>query len=102
MNNKNHNGMVMPIISGVLALGITLVLGAYGYTWSEMKNEQNEKHQWRSEHQQVLDKKFKEVKEGQQKIEELVRRKEEDTSMILKEILDEQRKANEGSKKRSR
>jgi len=102
MGNDNRNSMMMPIIGGVMALGATLVLGAYGYTWSEMKSEQEEKHQWRTEHQQVLDKKFEEVKQGQEKLVDAITKSTDDTKDILKQMLEEQRKSNENMSKQKR
>jgi hypothetical protein len=87
--------MTIKLLGGVISLGTVLVLGGYGYTWSEMKFEQEEKRQWREKHQQVLDKKFEEVKQGQEKLTELINRKEETNNNLLEKILDEQRKANE-------
>lgn len=95
---KKRNGMINPIISGVVFLGITLIMGSYGYIWSEMKGEQDEKREWRKEHQQVLDKRFDKLEQGQDKIQESVNRNEIDNKVLLNEILIEQRKANEVNK----
>jgi esterase/lipase len=85
-------GLMLKIIAGVVSLGTILVLGAYGYTWSEMKGEQDEKRQWRTEHQRVLDKRFDELKQGQEKINDTVNRNTDDTKMMLQQILDEQKR----------
>jgi Spy/CpxP family protein refolding chaperone len=99
MEYRNENGglnkIVITILGGVVFLGITLIMGSYGYIHSEMKVERDEKHEWRKEHQQVLDKKFEELKEGQQKIEDVVNRNEVDNREILREILTEQKKMND-------
>jgi len=100
--------MLMPVISGAIGLGIVLVMGSYAYTWQEMSSEQKEKFEWRKEHQRVLDKRFEEVKRGQDKIEESINKNTDDVKRMFHEILIEQRKANESrfegefNKRRSR
>lgn len=100
----NPHNILVNIIGGVTVLGITLILGSYGYTWGELKAEQDEKHQWRKEHQEVLDKRFDEIKEGQKELqhgqdnlEDLVNRNQDNTKDILKEILEEQKKITDKS-----
>lgn len=87
-----HNGLLISIISGVIALGMTLILGSYGYTWIELKAEQEEKRAWRTEYQRVLDRKFEEVKQGQDKLLSIVHDNNTTTKDILLQILNEQKK----------
>jgi hypothetical protein len=93
-DEKGKNGMTIKILSGVVSLGIILILGAYGYTWSEMKSDQDEKREWRQEHQRVLDKRFEEIKQGQEKLGDKFDKNTNDTKDILQEILVEQRQMN--------
>lgn len=88
----NGNGLLIRILAGVISLGIILILGSYGYTRSEIQAEQDEKKEWRKEHQQVLDKRFNELKQGQDKLTDTINRTTDDTKDILKQILEEQRK----------
>jgi len=89
---KHDMTMTMKVISGVVSLGVVLVLGAYTYTWSEMKGEQEEKRQWRQEHQRVLDKRFDEIKQGQEKLVGMIDKNTDNTRNMLQEILIEQRR----------
>jgi len=86
---------VMKLISGVVSLGIILVLGAYTYTWSEMKGEQDEKRSWRTEHERILDKRFDELKKGQEKLTDQINKSSDDTKELLQKILDEQRRVSD-------
>ena len=94
-----HN-VHISVIGGIVALGMTLILGSYGYTWGELKAEQEEKRLWRKEHQELLEKKFDEVKQGQEKLNEELRRSNTDTNDMLKQILEEQKKQNNATKQR--
>lgn len=84
--------LILKFIGAFASLGVVLILGAYTYTWNEMKDEQEEKRQWRMEHQRVLDKKFDEVRKGQDRLEDVVNKNTNDTKDILVEILIEQKK----------
>jgi hypothetical protein len=99
---SNVGELMLKIIAGVISLGTILVLGAYGYTWSEMKGEQDEKRQWRTEHQRVLDKRFDELKQGQEKINDTVNRNTDDTKMMLQQILDEQKRVSDNMRTEKR
>jgi len=89
---------VMKLISGVVSLGVVLVLGSYGYTWSESKGEQVEKREWRQEHQRVLDKRFDELKRGQEKLEMTIERNTSSVEAMLQEILNEQKRVSDNVK----
>lgn len=89
-----HVGLLTGIISGLVALGITLILGSYGYTWLEVKAEQEEKRVWRKDFQEELDKKFTEVKDGQKELTTVIHQSNVTTKMMLSEILNEQKKQN--------
>ncbi len=89
-----HVGLLASIISGVVALGITLILGSYGYTWLEVKAEQEEKRVWRKDFQEELDKKFMEVKQGQKELTTAIHETNMTTKTMLSEILNEQKKQN--------
>lgn len=99
MEYRNESGelnkLAMTIIGGAVFLGLTLIMGSYGYIWSEMRLEQEEKREWRQEHQRVLDKRFDELKQGQDKLEETVNKSANDTKQILQQILDEQKRVSE-------
>lgn len=79
--------------SGTLVL--SLILGSYGYTASEIDKERVEKREWRKEHQQTLDKKFDEVKDKQDKLAETIDKNNEDVKDILRQMLDEQKRSNQ-------
>ena len=82
-------------ILGVSGTLIVLVLiGSYGYTMSADLSQDTEKERWRSEHNRVLNQRFEEVKQGQEKIEKKLDEKAEKTDAVLREILIEQRAAN--------
>lgn len=98
-NSREEWNIAMKFISGVVSLGTVLVLGAYGYTWSETKTEQEEKRNWRVEHQRVLDNKFDELKKGQEKLEGVLNVGILDTKYMLQRILDEQKRLSDGIKK---
>lgn len=91
-----HVGLLTSIISGTVALGITLILGSYGYTWLEVKAEQEEKRVWRRDFQEELNKKFTEVKQGQKELVATVTDTNMTTKTMLSEILNEQKKMNKG------
>lgn len=101
-SRKGRNDMTMKIISGVVSLGVILVLGAYTYTWSEMKGEQDEKRQWRTEHQRVLDKRFDELKQGQERIAETFNRSSDVTKEMLQQILNEQKRVSDNVARNSK
>lgn len=82
-----HARLLTVLISGVVALGTTLILGSYGYTWVEMKAEQEEKRVWRKDFQEQLDKRFAEVKEGQKELADNVRESNTATKDMLQRIL---------------
>jgi hypothetical protein len=91
-----HNGMLMGIISGAVALGTTLVLGSYGYTWLEINGEKEEKRVWRKDLQESLDTRFSEIKKGQSELSEKVNASGEVSKALLMEILAEQKKQRRG------
>lgn len=91
-----HNGMLMGIISVVIALGTTLVLGSYGYTWLEINAEKEEKRVWRKDLQESLDTRFSEVKKGQVDLSEKINASGEVSKTLLMEILAEQKKHRKG------
>lgn len=91
-----HNGMLMGIISGVIALGTTLVLGSYGYTWLEINGEKEEKRVWRKDLQESLDSRFSEVRKGQLELSEKINASGEVSKTLLLEILAEQKKNRKG------
>jgi hypothetical protein len=95
IDSLDTGDLMFRIIAGVVSLGTVLVLGAYGYTWSEMKGEQEEKRQWRQEHQRVLDKRFDELQQGQEKLNDTVNRNTDDTKVLLQQILDEQKRTSD-------
>lgn len=92
---NKENGMFVSLVSGGLTIIITLILGSYGYTWSETGRQETEKHEWRKDHEVGLDKKFEEVKQGQKQLADAVSRNNDQLQQILLQILDEQKKANQ-------
>ena len=86
----------MGIISGVIALGTTLVLGSYGYTWLEINGEKEEKRVWRKDLQESLDSRFSEVRKGQLELSEKINASGEVSKTLLLEILAEQKKNRKG------
>lgn len=98
-NHIDRDELMIKIVAGVVSLGTVLVLGAYGYTWSESKSEQTEKKEWRQEHQRVLDKKFDEIKHGQEKLESMINKSDSNVKDMLQRILDEQKKVSDNLKK---
>jgi len=99
---KHDMTMTMKVISGVVSLGVVLVLGAYTYTWSEMKSEQDEKRQWRQEHQRVLDKRFDEIKQGQEKLVGMIDKNTDNTRDMLQQILVEQKRVSDSVRSSNR
>lgn len=89
-----HNGLLMGMISGIVALGTTLILGSYGYTWIEIKTEQEEKRVWRKDFKDALDAKFAEVTKGQAELSDKLHASDVTTKTILSEILAEQKRQN--------
>jgi hypothetical protein len=87
------NNIDIKILSGVIGLGTILVLGAYGYTWIELRSEKDEKHDWRQSHEIILDKRFYELKQGQEKIENIVTKNSNETNNLLQQILNEQQRS---------
>lgn len=88
---SNHEIVVfMRLLSGIISLGIVLILGSYGYTWVEARGEQTEKRDWRRDHQSQLDKQIIELKRGQERLEDSMNRSSEETRRMLQRILDEQ------------
>ena len=94
-NSISSNGMFVSLVSGGVTIILTLILGSYGYTWSETGRQETEKHEWRKDHEVVLDKKFDEVKQGQKQLADAVSKNNDQLQQILLQILDEQRKANQ-------
>jgi hypothetical protein len=85
------------MMGGTVAFILTLVLGSYGYTWGELKSEQEEKTAWRAKHEELLERKFEEVRIGQEKLKDSFERTNNDTRELLKQILEEQKKSNQGT-----
>jgi hypothetical protein len=92
---KRGNDMTMKVLTGVVSLGTLLVLGAYGYTWSEGRDQNQEKYQWRQDHQRVLDKRFEELRQGQDKLADKLDKNTGDTKEMLQKILDEQKRVSD-------
>lgn len=86
----DHTGLLVGVLSGAIGLGTTLILGSYGYTWVEIKSEQEEKRIWRNEYNKELDKKFEEVKERQEKLTTMVHENNTQIKDMLVRILNEQ------------
>lgn len=100
-NDLKGDDMTVKILAGITSLGTLLILGGYGYTWSESKLEQTEKREWRQEHQRGLDKRFEEIKVGQDKLVERIDRGSNITQDMLQKILDEQHRISDSSTKSS-
>lgn len=96
-----NNGLVVSIISGAITLVILLILGSYTYTWSESGRQEEEKVKWRDSHEKALDTRFAEVKDGQKQLTDAVNKNNDKMTEILLQILAEQKKSNEVSKRRN-
>lgn len=94
--------LMLKVMTGVISLGVMLVLGAYGYTWSESRDQAQEKYQWRTEHQKVLDKRFDELKQGQEKVSDKIDKNTDDTREMLQQILNEQKRVSDNMKIKKR
>jgi hypothetical protein len=101
-NDSKGDDMTIKVLAGITSLGTILILGGYGYTWSESKLEQTEKREWRQEHQKGLDKRFEEIKIGQEKLAERIDRGSNATQDMLQRILDEQRRLSDNLKTSSK
>jgi len=101
-NDTRGSDMTIKVLSGVISLGVILVLGGYTYTWSEMKGQEDEKRQWRQEHQRVLDKRFDEIKQGQEKLVDMIDKNTDNTRDMLQQILIEQKRVSDNVKASSR
>ena len=94
----NENGQAVKFILGVSGtLLVLVVIGSYGFTLAVEQSLITEKERWRSEHNRVLDRRFDEVKQGQEKIEKKVEQTAEKTGELLKEILMQQQLTNRQS-----
>lgn len=93
--NISENSTFSTIIGVVSMLFITLLLGSYTYTWSGLDDEQKEKREWRQKHEEALEKKFNEVRQGQEKLADAVNKNNDNTKEILLQILEEQKKTNQ-------
>ena len=101
-NDSKGDDMTIKVLAGITSLGTLLILGGYGYTWSESKLEQTEKREWRQEHQKGLDKRFEEIKIGQDKLVERIDRSSNNTQDMLQRILDEQHRLSDNVKSSSK
>lgn len=90
-SNKEQD-VFMKFLGAIVSLGIILVLGSYGYTWVEAKDDQEEKRDWRKDHQAQLDRRFDDLKHGQERLEDALNKNNEESKNMLQKILDEQRK----------
>ncbi len=88
----SDNSVKAGLIGIVATLVGSLLLGSYLYTWSADGKQEEEKKQWRSEHNRVLEKNFDDVKENQKNIEKVVTENQKDVQKTLQEILLEQRR----------
>lgn len=100
-DRSKGDSMTIKVLTGVVSLGTMLVLGAYGYTWSEGRDQNQEKYQWRQDHQRVLDKRFDELKQGQEKLADKIDKNTGDTKELLQKILDEQKRVSDNVKSSS-
>lgn len=94
VHNCLNNSMFVSMMGGTIAFILTLVLGSYGYTWGESKADGEEKAQWRAQHERLLERKFEEVRQGQEKLKDSFERTNTDMKELLKQILEEQRRSN--------
>jgi hypothetical protein len=90
------------VISGLVSFGIVLILGAYSYIWSEVKSGEQEKHEWRQEHERVLDRRFSEIRQGQEKLQRDIERNTSSVEFLLQKILEEQRRVSDELKLRNK
>lgn len=98
-NDEHHssgtlNGLFLGIATGAMALVVTLILASYAYTWAQSSRDAEEKSQWRKEHQQVLDRKFEEVKQTQERLAQKIEESKDSTRELLQQVLEEQRRYN--------
>lgn len=89
------NSFFVTMVGGAMALITTLILASYAYTWAESSKNVEEKTQWRKEHQQVLDKKFEEVKQIQERLADKIEQSNDRTRDLLQQVLEEQRRYND-------
>jgi hypothetical protein len=95
MGSEVTEHLIMKAVTGGAALIVVLVLGSYGYTWSESGRQEEEKNKWRDAHEKALDKRFDEVREGQKQLTEAVNKNNDKTTEVLMQILEEQRRYNQ-------
>lgn len=93
-HEHKENSMFVSLVSGGAALIVTLVFASFTYTWSEVGRQDTEKKEWRKEHQEVLDKRFQEIKENQKELASSISQSNDKTQKILEQLLEEQRKLN--------
>lgn len=86
------NGLFVALVSGGVALFTALIFSSFAYTWSETGRQDGEKNEWRKEHQQVLDKKFEEIKTAQKELASNIEQSNDKVFEILQHVLEEQRK----------
>ena len=98
MTAGNGNGQISKAIIGAMCtLFVLVVVGSFGYSMSIEQSQNTEKERWRSEHNRVLDRRFDEVKQGQEKIEKKVEQAADRTDELLREILMQQQLTNRHS-----
>jgi uncharacterized protein YlxW (UPF0749 family) len=96
------NRLYLSVVGGAMALSATLILAGFAYTWAESSTNVKEKSEWRKEHQQVLDKKFEEIKANQERLAQKIeqsndrtRDSNDRTRDLLQQVLEEQRRFND-------
>jgi len=100
MPGNNEKGSSNVFVGAVFTLTTTLLLGGYVYTWSETGRQDDEKKVWRNEHNRLLDNRLDEMKKKQDKLEALVIDNGVVVKDLMKQLLEEQKKANEITKRR--
>jgi membrane-associated HD superfamily phosphohydrolase len=94
-DDSDENGSKIVLFSIIAGIVTTLLFGSYVYTWSESNGQDVEKREWRKEHQQVLDKRFEEIKQGQKEISAQNEKNYDRTQELLQQLVEEQKKTNE-------
>ena len=88
----SDNSVKAGLIGIVATLIGSLLLGSYLYTWSADGKQTEEKKEWRSEHNRVLEKNLQEIKETQKQTAQETKEYQNQVRETLQKILLEQQR----------
>lgn len=90
---KDHSDMFNTLIGVGTTLVVALILGSYTYTWNVDNKQDTEKHEWRKDHGEGMDRKFSEIKDRHEKLVNTLAENNNKTQDLLQQILVEQKRS---------